>query len=130
MGKDIASLQLESELGFTLPKDYSEFIDQQGYLSLGNISAEIYGYKPSFDKEKLPCAIAATKLCRADYNLMDHDIVISHTGFEDFIIVLDAASGGVFELNVAGNRKKIADSFSSWLEVMQAANNKSKNQRS
>ena len=117
-----ASSQLESLLGISLPKDYSEFIDKIGYLGLGNISTEVYGYQSDFDIEKIPCVIAATKLNREDYNLNNHEIVISHTGYEDYIVVLDTTSGSVFELNLVGDKNKLADSFSSWLAIMQTKN--------
>ncbi len=109
------SSQLESLLGISLPEDYKEFIDSTGYLCLGNISTEVYGYKPDFDIEKLPCVIAATKLNKEDYNLQEHEIVVSHTGFEDYIVVLDTVSGVVFEVNLSGKKKIIAKSFSDWL---------------
>lgn len=116
------SSQLESLLGITLPDDYREYIDKTGYLVLSNIGIEVYGYRPDFDIEKIPCVIAATKLNREDYKLQNHEIVISHTGYEDYIVVLDAISGSVFELNLVGDKKKLADSFSSWLAVMQSKN--------
>jgi hypothetical protein len=88
-----ASSQLETILGISLPEDYSEFINKIGYLGLGNISTEVYGYQSDFDIEKIPCVVAATKLNREDYKLKNHEIVISHTGYEDYIVVLDTISG-------------------------------------
>jgi hypothetical protein len=117
-----ASSQLETLLGISLPEDYRGFIDKTGYLGLGNISTEVYGYQSDFDIEKIPCVIAATKLNKEDYKLKSHEIVISHTGFEDYIVVLDTISGSVFELNLVGDKTKLADSFSSWLAVMQSKN--------
>lgn len=114
------SSQLELILGISLPEDYREFIDKTGYLELSNIGTEVYGYRPDFDIEKIPCVIAATKLNREDYKLQNHEIVISHTGYEDYIVVLDTISGSVFELNLVGDKKKLADSFSSWLANMQS----------
>lgn len=122
MNKIKASSQLESLLGLSLPKDYREFIDKTGYLGLGNISTEVYGYRPDFDIEKIPCVIAATKLNREDYKLRNHEIVISHTGYEDYIVVLDTISSSVFEMNLVGDKKKLADSFSGWLAAMQSKN--------
>lgn len=119
------SSQLELILGISLPEDYRGFIDETGYLELGNISTEVYGYRPDFDIEKIPCVIAATKLNREDYKLKNHEIVISHTGFEDYIVVLDTISGSVFELNLVGDKKKLADSFSGWLAGMQSKNGSS-----
>lgn len=119
------SSQLELILGISLPEDYRGFIDETGYLELGNISTEVYGYRPDFNIEKIPCVIAATKLNREDYKLKNHEIVISHTGFEDYIVVLDTISGSVFELNLVGDKKKLADSFSGWLAGMQSKNGSS-----
>jgi len=116
------SSQLELILGISLPEDYREFIDKTGYLGLSNISTEVYGYRSDFDIEKIPCVIAATKLNREDYKLQNYEIVISHTGYEDYIVVLDTISSSVFELNLVGDKKKLADSFSSWLAVMQSKN--------
>lgn len=117
-----ASAQLELLLGVSLPEDYREFINKIGYLSLDNISTEIYGYKPDFDIEKLPCVVAATKLNKEDYRLQNYEIVISHTGFEDYIVVLDTVSGSVFELNLTEDKKKLANSFAIWLSAMRSKN--------
>jgi hypothetical protein len=84
-----SSLKLELLLGIALPEEYREFIDKSGYLVLGNISTEVYGYRPDFDVEKIPCVFAATKLNKEDYKLSNYELVISHTGFDDFIVVLD-----------------------------------------
>lgn len=116
------SSQLELILGISLPEDYREFIDKTGYLELSNIGTEVYGYRPDFDIEKIPCVIAATKLNREDYKLRNQEVVISHTGFEDYIIVLDTISGSVFEQNFVGDKKKLADSFSSWLAAVLSKN--------
>jgi SMI1-KNR4 cell-wall len=115
-----ASARLESLLGIPLPQDYKEFIDKQGYLSFSNISMEVYGYRLDFDIDKLPCVIAATKMSRGDYDLQTNQIVISHTGFEDFIVILDTSTNAVFELSQNGQKNVMADSFSSWLSAMRA----------
>lgn len=107
--------RLELLLNIVLPDSYKDFIDKLGYLSLSKIGIEVYGYRPDFDIDKIPCVIAATKLNKEGYNLKENEIVISHTGFEDHIVVLDAASDLIFETNIAGKRKVIAKSFSGWL---------------
>lgn len=122
MNNNESSSKVESLLGLSLPTDYRDFIDSSGYLCLGNIGTEIYGYRPNFDIKKIPCVIAATELYKEDYKLQNHEIVISHTGYEDYIVVLDTISGSVFELNLVGDKKKLADSFSSWLATMQSKN--------
>ncbi len=114
--------QLESLLGISLPGDYRKFIDESGYLSLGNISTEVYGFRPEFDVKKIPSVVAATNLNREDYELKHNEIVISHTGYEDHIVILDITSGEIYELGLNRNKEKIADTFSSWLSVMVSKN--------
>jgi len=118
------SLKLKELLGIFLPEDYKKFIDEIGYLSLGNISIEVYGYKPDFDINKIPCVVAATTQNKDDYNLKDHEIVISHTGFEDYIVILDCISGFVYEVNLSGDRKRVAECFSDWLDNLIIENTK------
>lgn len=122
LNKMKASSQLESLLGFSIPEDYRDFIDKTGYLGLGNISMEIYGYRTDFDIEKIPCVIAATRLNKKDYKLTDHELVISHTGFEDLIVILDTVSGCVFEKGYTGSKRKLANSFSNWLAKLVSEN--------
>lgn len=114
--------QLESLLGISLPEDYRKFIDETGYLPLGNISTEVYGFRPEFDVKKIPSVIAATNLNSEDYELNHNEIVISHTGYEGHIVILDTTSGGIYELGLNRNKEKIADTFSSWLSVMVSKN--------
>ena len=116
-----SSATVELKLNIRLPEDYKEFLDQTGYLLFNSTSKEIYGYKPGFDMEKIPCVIAATKLYKKDYDLKSSEIVISHTGYEDYIVSLDTESGSVYELsNTEKARNKIAESFSNWLSELVA----------
>ncbi|HPI40901.1 MAG TPA: SMI1/KNR4 family protein [Pseudobdellovibrionaceae bacterium] len=115
MSKTKTSSQLESILGFSVPEDYKRFIDKTGYLCLENIGAEVYGFRPDFNIEKIPCVIGATNLNKDNYNLDKHQLVISHTGIEDIIVVLDTETGCVFEQGFSGNKTKVANSFSLWL---------------
>lgn len=117
-----ASSLMQLHLSVKLPEDYKSFLDNIGYLCFSNISQEIYGYKQGFDIEKLPCVIAATKNNKEDYRLDPREIVLSHAGYEDNIIILDTQTSHVFELNLDGYKEKLADSFSEWLSVMLARN--------
>lgn len=122
MNKLKTSSRLESLLGLSLPSDYKAFIDKVGYLYLDHIGIEVYGFAPNFDIEKIPCVVAATRQNREMYKLSDSEIVISHTGFEELIVLLDTVTGFVSELGFNGVRDKTADSFSSWLLKMQSKN--------
>jgi hypothetical protein len=110
-----ASSFIELQLNVILPEDYKVFLDKTGYLSLSNISQEVYGYKQGFDVEKLPCVIGATNKCKLDYSLNSEDIVLSHTGYRDRIVVLDTTTSHVFEVCLDGHKQLLADSFSEWL---------------
>jgi len=112
------SAQLELLLDISLPDDYINFIDEVGYLTLENISMEVYGYKPDFDFQKLPCVIAAQELYQESYKLKAEELVISDTGYEGFMVVLDVLSGNVFEVNFIGEKNALATSFSEWLESL------------
>lgn len=119
---DVSS-RLESLLGITLPQDYREFIDEQGYLIFSNIGMEVYGYSLDFDIDKLPCVIAATRMSQEDYSLKKNEIVISNTGYEDFLVILDVETGDVYELNTSRLKNVLANSFSNWLSDLKKRNN-------
>lgn len=116
------SSYIQLQLNVNLPEDYKEFLDKTGYLCLSSISLEIYGYKQGFDIEKLPCVIAATRNNKEDYPIDLKEIVISHAGYEDRIIILDTQTGHVFELSLDGYKEKLANSFSDWLSIVLARN--------
>jgi hypothetical protein len=118
----LRSTKLEALIGISLPEDYKQFIDKYGYLCLNNISREVYGYKLEYDINKIPCVIGATNLCKIEYKLDHHQLVISHTGYESNIVILDTISGYVLEQNYSGVRKKIANSFSIWLARLVSEN--------
>jgi hypothetical protein len=113
---------VELNLDVILPIDYKDFLDEIGYICLENISQEIYGYKKGFDIYNIPCVIAATKNNKKDYNLDSKEIVISHAGYQDRIVILDTRTSYVFELSLEGHKKKLADSFSGWYFDMLAKN--------
>lgn len=115
MSESTSSSKLESLLGLDLPKDYKDFINTTGYLCFENIGIEVYGYKTNFDIKKIPCVIAATNLYKEEYRLLDSEIVISHTGFEELIVILDTVTEYVSEIGFSGVRTKVADNFSAWL---------------
>lgn len=124
MTKLNTSSEVEKYLGIALPEDYKSFIDNIGYLCLDNIGIEIYGHKPGFSMDKLPSVVAATQLYRNDYKLNETMIVISHTGFEDYIVVLNAETGHVLEMNSMGDYEEISDSFFGWLQKIREQNEK------
>lgn len=103
------------QLSTVLPKDYMEFLDNTGYMYLVTLGLEIYGFKQGFDIEKIPCVVAATNLNKEAYKLSPSEIVISHTGFEELITILDCVTGKVSELDFDGIRSPKAESFSEWL---------------
>jgi len=115
--------ELESIMGIRLPEDYKEFINDFGYKAFENISMEVYGYKPSFDIGKLPCVVAATRMSQEDYSLKKNEIVISNTGYEDFLVILDVETGDVYELNRSRLKNTLANSFSNWLSDLNTQNN-------
>lgn len=104
---------VESELKLKLHEEYLKFIDTHGDCCVD--SYEIYGYSPEYkDINKLPCVIGATRMYKDSYSLNSHEIVISHSGFEDIIVVLDNQDGSVFEVSSTGKRRKISNSFNEW----------------
>lgn len=109
---------VSTQLSTTLPNDYAEFLDITGYLPLANLGIEVYGYQKGFDIQKIPCVVAATRLNQDMYKLGRSEIVISHTGFEELLTVLDTETGKVSELGFHGIRKEVAESFSEWLSGM------------
>lgn len=113
---------VEKELNIKLPEDYSNFIDRYGYLCLDNLGLEIYGHQNNFCMTKIPSVVAATKLYCKDYGLEKKYIVISHSGFEDYLIILDIYSDEVSKINTSGNKKIIAKSFQEWFEMIQEKN--------
>lgn len=118
------SSELESLLGMNLPDDYKEFIDSTGYLALGNISTEVYGYKLGWGlgEAKYPCVIATTKMNKDSHPLKDYEIVISEPGYDTFLTVLNTKTGIVEDVNSEGIRKIVANSFSEWLTQIKAEN--------
>ena len=104
------------ELEINLPEEYIDFLNDTGYLCLSNNSIEVYGYQSGFDIKKIPCVIAATRLNKHAYKLDSFEIVISHTGFEDLITVLDCKTGKVWEFAMDGIKQEIAKSFKTWLK--------------
>ncbi len=116
------SSELESLLGVNLPDDYKEFIDSTGYLALGNISTEVYGYELGWSIDKYPCVVATTKLNKEIYQLKDNEIVISEPGYDTFLTVLNTKTGIVENVNCVGIRKKVANSFFDWLAKIKAEN--------
>jgi len=109
---------VEKEFNVKLPEDYRDFIDTHGYLCLENLGLEIYGHQSSFCMTKIPSVVAATRLYCKDYDLEKKYIVISHTGFEDYIIILDIYSDEVSEINTTGDKKIIAKSFQEWFDMI------------
>jgi hypothetical protein len=106
---------VENELKLKLHGEYLEFLNTYGDYCVDGY--EIYGYSPEYkDINKLPCVIGATRLYKDSYSLNSHEIVISHSGFEDFIVVLDNQNGTIFEVSSTGKRKKISNSFNQWFE--------------
>lgn len=103
------------ELGFNLPDDYSEFLNSLGYLYLNNLGIEVYGHKAGFDIQKIPSILAATDLNKRAYQLHASEIVISHTGYEDLITVLNCNTSRVYEIGFDGFRNEIANCFGAWL---------------
>jgi hypothetical protein len=110
-------------LGIHLPNDYKDFLNDIGLISLSKLGIEVYGYRHGIDIAKIPCVIAATNLNKELYKLSSTDIVISHTGFEDLITILDCAKGIVIEQGFNGERKEITGSFKSWLTELINKNN-------
>lgn len=110
------------ELKLRLPEDYRNFIDESGYICFDNLGIEIYGHRDGFSMTKIPSVVAATRLYRDDYGLEKDHIVISHTGFEDYIVVLDISSGQVIEVSAFGNKEVVADSFREWFSNIKEKN--------
>lgn len=104
---------VERKLGVKLPHDYAKFLTEYGDYEWRGI--EIYGYNEYYiDINKIPCVIGATRLYKTDYNLKDNFIVISHTGYEDWIVILDTSSGEVFEMAADGTINRRFKNFSFW----------------
>jgi len=104
---------VEDSLNVKLPDDYSKFLTEYGDYEING--SEIYGYTEAYiDVEQIPCVIGATKIYRNDYNLSSSEIVISYSGFEDLIVVLDTKTGKVHEIDLDGNKQLLANSFQKW----------------
>ena len=109
---------VEEALGVRLPEDYADFLVSKGMHESGGI--EVYGYNESIkDVNRIPCVIGATRLYREDYQLSPDDIVISHSGVEDEIIVLVTSSGRIFTVSHQG-REEIAASFHEWFNGLES----------
>jgi hypothetical protein len=104
---------VESKLNIKLSDQYVEFLDNFGdYEYQGG---EIYGYSSEYIFiDKIPCVIGATRLYKDSHHLKDSEIAISHSGFEDVIVVLDNLSGNIIEIRGNGTRIKIDESFDNW----------------
>lgn len=109
-------------LSTNLPNDYKDFLDNKGYLYLDKLGLEIYGFKQGFDIEKIPSVIAATTINREGYKLKESELVISHTGFEEIVTILDCITGKVSELGFDGIRRVKAKSFADWFSGMTKRN--------
>ncbi len=104
---------VEHELNVQLPDDYALFLNQYGDFQYEGL--EIYGYTEKYtDINIIPCVIGATKIYRKDYNLDSKFIVISYTGIEDILVILDTISNVVYEVGANGVIKQINKSFSDW----------------
>ena len=60
--------------------------------------------------------IGATLLYKHDYALSNENIVISHTGYDDFIVVLNTVTNEVREINMEGTVAKRFITFKVWFE--------------
>lgn len=108
---------VERRLGVKLPQDYAAFIERHGIHSVNGV--EVYGYDERVvDPEKIPCVIGATHLYGRDYRLEEGILVISHTGVEDIIVLLDTSTGSIFEAG-ADTRTKVASSFNEWIAELE-----------
>ena len=110
---------VEKHLKVKLPSDYATFLSTFGDYEMEGF--EIYGYNEAYqDINKIPCVIGATKLYAQDYNLDLHQIVIAHSGFEDFIVILDTKTNEIFEKSTTGKVNPIAKNFHSWFESIRS----------
>lgn len=101
---------VEQELNVKLPLDYSDFINNIGYLM---DKVEIYGYIEGMDIDKIPCVIGATKLYKEEQsNIGDKEIVIAFDDYENSPIILNE-NGEVFRADF-DEKILIAKSFSEW----------------
>ncbi len=101
---------VEQELGVKLPLDYSDFINNMGYLI---DKVEIYGYVEGMEINKVPCAIGATRLYKEDQsNIGDKEIVIAFDDYKNSPIILNE-NGEVFRADF-DEKILIAKSFSEW----------------
>jgi len=104
---------VENKLQVSLPEDYARFLEEYGDFEKDGI--EIYGYTEEYiDINKIPCVIGATNLYRELLNLSKNEIVLSYTGFEDYIIILDTKSGKIIETDSNRDDRVIANSFEEW----------------
>ncbi|OIP72231.1 MAG: hypothetical protein AUK48_11365 [Oscillatoriales cyanobacterium CG2_30_44_21] len=62
-------------------------------------------------------------MSQEDYSLEKNEIVISSTGYEDFLVILDVESGNVYELNRSRLKNTLANSFSNWLSDLKIQSN-------
>jgi len=94
---------IENELKVSLPNDYKEFIEQYGCMNKSRF--EIYGLANNFvDIHKIPSVIGATILYKKDYPLPNNHIVISHTGYKNFIVVLNTLTGHIYKMDNMGTK--------------------------
>jgi len=110
-------IRIEQALGVRLPQDYARFVIKRGVCQVGDI--EVYAWDERIQNEDaIPCVIGATRRLRQEGTLQPGDIVIAHTGYEDFVLALDTQDGGVYELGRLG-RRRIAESFELWLRSVE-----------
>jgi hypothetical protein len=107
--------KIEAALDVVFPGEYALFIEKTGYCEIHGL--EIYGYlETMIHPDRIPCVIGVTKRHRME-GLAHRFIVLSHTGFEDRVILLDTESGEVFEDGMEG-WIAISHSFNTWREKL------------
>jgi hypothetical protein len=108
---------VESKLNVILPIEYSEFLDNFGDYEVDGM--EIYGYTEDYiDITQVPCVIGATRIYRDGYSLKSYEIVISYTGYEENIIILNTKTGEIFEVDLNGAKNKLSNSFHEWFQTI------------
>ena len=110
----LASDVVEQNLNVILPNDYKKFINTDGYFS--SYGVEVYGYKHGWKNNAIPSVIFATNSYKKDYKLSKDEIVISHSGYEDHIIILNTKTNNVYEVNMRNRKIKLANTFEEWLK--------------
>ena len=103
---------VEEALGVKLPKDYTQWLESEGYYN--GEYYEVFGYIEDFeDKQSYPCIIGATKKIQDHPLITSDDLLLHYDDYLNVLVVLSCRDGCVYNVDFA-YRARIADNFLTW----------------